>query len=171
MAKQFTTKEAKQLLKAHKALSALLEDQIQYADKQKETAASVAANLVARNVFAQYVFKELSSGNINVSLPPDIQQLLRPLYRYTKSLPLSEVSRQLYHDTHDRIMMAMIELKPGAGNLQWLFTSGENKTRAVNAYTYLSETEKNSYAWQIQSVEKDIDTIAHQADALIFQDY
>lgn len=171
MAKQFTTKEAKQLLKAHKALSALLEDQIQYADKQKETAASVAANLVARNVFAQYVFKELSSGNINVSLPPDIQQLLRPLYRYTKSLPLSQVSRQLYHDTHDRIMMAMIELKPGTGNLQWLFTSGENRARAVNAYTYLSEAEKNSYAWQIQSVEKDIDTIAHQADALIFQDY
>lgn len=50
MAKQFTTKEAKQLLQSHHALIELLENNCAYADRQKEEVSSIAANLIARNV-------------------------------------------------------------------------------------------------------------------------
>ena len=118
MAKQFTTKEAKQLLQSHHALIELLENNCAYADKQKEEVSSIAANLIARNVFSNYAVNQLLSGNAATSAPADIQQLIRPLYKYIKSLPLSEESKRFQTDTQESINLAMGDLKPGASGLQ-----------------------------------------------------
>lgn len=73
MAKQFTTKEAKRLLQSHHALIELLENNCAYADRQREEVSSIAENLIARNVFSNYAFNQLLSGNADTSAPTDIQ--------------------------------------------------------------------------------------------------
>lgn len=171
MAKQFTTKEAKQLLQSHHTLIELLENNCAYSDSQKDEASSIAANLIARNVFSNYAVHQLLSGNAATSVPTDIQQLIRPLYKYIKSLPLSEESKRFQENTQESIDLAINDLKPGASGFHWFFASGKSKERAIGAYEYLSKTANSSYAWQIQSLNEDIKQIEHQSTRTALQDF
>ena len=171
MAKQFTTKEAKQLLQSHHELIELLKNNCAYSDRQKDEVSSVAANLIARNVFSNYAVNQLLSGNAATSAPTDIQQLIRPLYKYIKSLPLSEESKRFQENTQESINLAMGDLKPGASGLQWFFSSGKNKERAIGAYEYLNKTANSSYGWQIRSLSEDIEQIEHQSIRTALQDF
>lgn len=171
MARQFTSQDAKQLLNVHRTWRTLLERNAGYADKQKAVIASVAANLLARHVFMDYAQKQLASGDESAPLSKDLVQLIRPLYFYIKSLPLSKESSRVYRDTQDKISTALADLKPGTGGIQWLFASGKNKARAADAYAYLRETQNDSYAWLVQSLNKEIEQLDQQTDEMVLQEF
>lgn len=171
MARRFTTKEAKQLLQSHQALIELLKDNCDYSDKQKDKTSFIISNLMARNIFSNYVIGQLSSGNATIDTPTDIQQMIHSLYKYIKSLPLSEESKRFQSDNQESINLAINNLQPGLNSIQWFFTSGKDKDRAVGAYTYLNKTANSTYAWQIRTLNEDIEQIEKQSTQTALQDF
>lgn len=171
MARRFTTKEAKQLLQSHQALIELLKDNCDYSDKQKDKTSFIISNLMARNIFSNYVIGQLSSGNATIDIPTDIQQMVHSLYKYIKSLPLSEESKRFQSDNQESINLAINNLQPGLNSIQWFFTSGKDKDRAVGAYTYLNKTANSTYAWQIRTLNEDIEQIEKQSTQTALQDF
>lgn len=163
-------KNVKQLLQKHYDLIAVLNENSSYSDQRKSELASVATNLIARNVFANYVVSQLKAEAV-LPLPADILQLIGILYRYMKSLPLSQESKRLYQDTHESIVQAMDHLEPGKSSIQWLFASKDKKKRGRGAYAYLKESESGLYAWQIRTLSNDIQEIDRLTSETLRQDF
>lgn len=171
MAKQFTSSDAKQLLRKHTELRNTLKVIAMSVKKHKGNASSIAQSLLSRNKFSDYYRRQLLSGDVNVPIPEDFSQLIHSLCKYIIELPLSEEGGRLFNNTQVEIANAMAELKPASNSVQWLFTSKKNKSLAVEAYSYLKEAMAGSYYWQIQSLSKDINQSEHQSVDVSITDY
>ena len=99
MARAFSAKDAKQLIRQHQKLRNQLIDNYNYAERQKKDSNSIASSLFSRNVFAKLLEDELLSGNIRSLDSQDVQRLLCSLNKYIKGKSLSEDSETLARDT------------------------------------------------------------------------
>ena len=67
-------------------------------------------------------------------------------------------------DTRIKYNQEINNLKPAANAVTWLLTFGKSKAAAEAAYAYLQKEADGTYAWQVQSVAKDIEQL-EQSDA------
>lgn len=63
MARAFSAKDAKQLIRQHQKLRNQLIDNYNYAERQKKVSNSIASSLFSRNVFASLFADELLCAN------------------------------------------------------------------------------------------------------------
>lgn len=164
MARAFSAKDAKQLIRQHQKLRNQLIDNYNYAERQKKDSNSIASSLFSRNVFAKLLEDELLSGNIRSLDSQDVQRLLCSLNKYIKGKSLSEDSETLARDTRTKYNQEINNLKPAANAVTWLLTFGKSRAAAEAAYAYLQKEADGTYAWQVQSVAKDIEQL-EQSDA------
>lgn len=164
MARAFSAKDARQLIQQHQKLRNQLIDNYNYAERQKKDSNSIASSLFSRNVFAKLLEDELLSGNIRSLDSQDVQRLLCSLNKYIKGKSLSEDSETLARDTRIKYNQEINNLKPAANAVTWLLTFGKSKAAAEAAYAYLQKEADGTYAWQVQSVAKDIEQL-EQSDA------
>lgn len=162
MARSFSSKEAKQLIQQHRALSDQLTKNCNYVEKQSKDCSMVANNLAGRKVFSGIVSDELLRGNVSEELSADIQQLIYSLHKCIQGKPLSDDSNRLFQETHRQLTLELARLKPAASGVQWLFTAKQNKMLAEDAFEYLQDAANGTYAWQIHSIAGDIDRLDHE---------
>lgn len=164
MARAFSAKDARQLIQQHQKLRNQLIDNYNYAERQKKVSNSIASSLFSRNVFAKLLEDELLSGNIRSLDSQDVQRLLCSLNKYIKGKSLSEDSETLARDTRTKYNQEINNLKPATNAVTWLLTFGKSRAAAEAAYAYLQKEADGTYAWQVQSVAKDIEQL-EQSDA------
>lgn len=164
MARAFSAKDAKQLIQQHQTLINQLIANYSYAEHQKKDSNSIANSLFSRNVFSQLFEDELLLGNLHSLDSQDMQRLICSLNKYIKGKPLSEDSEALARDTRAKFNQEISRLKPATNAVTWLLTFGKNKETAEAAYAYLQKEANGTYAWQVQSVAKDIEQL-DQTDA------
>lgn len=161
MARSFSSKEAKQLIRSHQSMLEQLRSSINHLDTVRKDCNALAGSMVTLGAFARHAAGELLSGSIRDTLPPDVQRLILRLHRYRQGKLLSAASLQLLQENRPTIEEDLAHLKPAASGMQWLFAGKQKKALAEDAYERLLSAANGTYAQGIRSITEGLAQAEH----------
>ena len=140
MAREFTPKEARDLLKQYQSLGAGVTYISQFSAKYEKEATSSIYNLIDTHTLENIIRDEVVNGNDALPRESELFDLVSAIYKYIELTPRIKTCKESY-DTLDAYYSSVEkDLELGTkSNLQWMFLSGEKKNLATKAYTRLQK--------------------------------
>ena len=169
MARSFSSKDAKILIKNHKEILSKLQDISNISEKCRIEINNLSLKLADENVFLNNARNELLSGISDKS--ERICQLLRTIQIYNKTLSISARCRQLYNENNSRILNLIKDLSVGTAGIFWLFSTSKRKTTAEAAFDQLQLELNNEYYKSAVSIIQNVSGIQTVSDQDIWNDF
>ena len=173
MAREFTAKEAKQLIRAYQDLAHNIEQAANATEEYKTQVSHDITSMLAYGIISEIIAQELTSG-ISVT-PADsdpYNALITSLYKFIFAAPRSKKAVEDFSEMDTYCSKAIDNLAAGTKNsLQWLFTSSASKQAATKAYSQLQNAMRVE---NIQSFQETVDFIKNLDDAefdTVFDDF
>ena len=143
MSRLFSSKDAKQLIKAHRHVLNGLKETADLSEKCRRDICNLSEKLAVSNLYQVNARNEILSGVSDRSTK--IGQLLRVIRLYNETLSISAECRQSYNENSERVLQTAKALSAGANGISWLFSSSKRKARAEIAYEQLKAEINSSF--------------------------
>lgn len=156
MAKDFTAKDAKQLIAYHNALLSDL-DYVEAKDAEMRSKIKEAATkAVTYGTLKRAITKDCSGSSSSVKID-DFEQIISALSKYRCALPTIEKAKRVNSSTGNEVRQKLISLKPAALGISWLFSGKQKKAAAIQAYNELTELKVGDYAETAPELKRQAD--------------
>ncbi len=157
MAKEYTIKDARQLINRHKELISNLEHISSISSNINAEIRKNANDLVIRGTIKRLVFDDCAKPmKINAKIQ-DVEKLIQSLYKYQKASSAIDSAKAFQNSTSAKVKKNIDLLNPGLAGLSWLFGGKRVKEQATRAYHELSALLNESYSQIIPSLMADVD--------------
>ena len=145
MAKEFTIKEANQVISRHKALLSALDTAAAVSSQLKSNVDIAARQLVASGTLNTLILRDCENVPF-ISRTADIEALICALYKYEKARPAIDAAEAV-NNSYPRSGIArnMDLLNPGLAGLSWLLGGKRGRESATRAYHELCDLLNGSY--------------------------
>ena len=156
MARSFSSKDARSLIKEHNRFLQTLEDLAALPSKYQNDILSTAKLLAKQNVLEKAIEQDLeynTHGGIRTSAT---ERLLHSVYLYQHILPVASTAKQYIDLNESEIHKGIKDLQPGTNSLQWLFAGGNDKGYATKAYENLSALASGIYGETVKKMDSDV---------------
>ena len=90
---------------------------------------------------------------------------------YRKVMPAIKNYEQLCSKYSRQISYAIEELTPGTKTIQWIFTSGSNKQKARDAFTWLTDLLQGDYGKQLQELLQEVQAAKQPSSSQAWKDF
>lgn len=156
MAREFSAREAKELIRAFEETLQTLAKLASLPDTDRDEAGRAVRMMAARNVCGESLDRYLR-GRPDSDPTAGAEKLIASLYRHEASAGPAASARSLLETDGPEIRAAVESLRPAAGALTWLFSSGRNKDAAQKAWRALTRLSLSGYGDEAR-------TLAEQAE-------
>ena len=155
MAREFSAREARQLIREHERLLRSLEGIAGLPAALGAEAGRAMRELARRGIPGELIARALASpGSVSLRTP-ETDRLLAALYRCRKSRYTAAAAEQLLGRYAKRVRQESEILRAGAGGLRRLFAGSGEKAAAEAAYRELSSLLSGTYASAIRGMEEE----------------
>lgn len=165
MAREFSTKEIRELLSRHRQLLQNLRAAASLAyNLQTEAAETIKAGITRMNTFDIRLQHELVEGYNDISLSPSEIQLLREVFEYRSTKPFCDQGKQLLSYYEEQIESDMTTAEEGTKSLKWVFLSNAKKAAINQSVSALQERLRSEYVQQILDIQEKIQAYKKYTD-------
>ena len=139
MARSFTGKEAKELIRSHRMLLELLQEEAGASAQMEALVREKAGELLDSGILAEAVTERLREERpAPLEEEPAVQELLSALFLSRNTAPVSAAAAALTRSARGQVEERIGELSAAAGTLSWLFAPGWKKAAAETAFEELT---------------------------------
>ncbi len=146
MKKTYSTGEAKELIRYHRALLTDIDKIIHYPEKVMVEIVNHARKMVLCGTFRSVLDDELSGRSIGERITdPDMMELVEAIDHYREIVPTVSEAIATKNSMNAKIQADIRVLSSGQNGLQWLFMSGKSRNEALEAFDELAELMIGAY--------------------------
>lgn len=161
MAKDFSVKEAKQLIDRHTYLLSIIDDvhskELSLLNEIKQSANRICIDPVTKHSIINYVNEKIN----DIPKDEETSKLICALYQYYRIKNSIETARAYSSILVKNINANMSMLKPGLFGLSWVFSSKKTKDEISRAYNELASLLDDNYGQTVPFLKSDINSLDH----------
>lgn len=161
MAKDFSVKDAKQLIERHNKLLSNLNYITSKAVNINAVIRQSANDLVTQATLKKYILNDCSHPSEMSIRNAEIDHLIYLLFKYQKMSSAVEAAAAFQNYTANEIRQNIKLLNPGVAGLSWLFGGKRAKENAAYAYQELNSVLNGSYGQTIPHLVSEIEATAY----------
>lgn len=155
MAKTYTFKEAKELIKKYNKLFEALISSKEYIDKYQKRIINNTLLLLKNTYFQNKELKDFKTKTISTINYEEIETLLRSMFGYFKSESYYNQCENLYNNYNSDLTENIKQLRKGQNFIKWIFSNSNRKENAESSYLYLKNMLESDFFIESNKVLND----------------
>ena len=171
MAKDYSSKDAAALVDEHSRILGQLTDAAAISAKAATDADSAAKSLIDNNLIRNHIIRSATHPDAAGSAIPGDDRLLRELYKFIRSQPVSERCRRLLIAQNDGIEQKSADIRQYGGGFRRVFASSKNKEKADLAFSFLHSLLNGEYGNAAREILSDVSAIQNALPEEIRSDF
>ena len=149
MARKYTSKDTKSLIKAHKEQLKHLDAASDLPWKYSNRIQNCVNVMLANGAFKRIVMDDLQ-GNGTYD-KTKASELIMLLYLLKRAFQQSETCKYILQSNSERIQEAIKEASAGSNSISWLLSSSKKKQKSEEAYEILEKEINGDYYWTVSN--------------------
>lgn len=105
------------------------------------------------------------------SKTPAATQLVTSIYKYNRTLPITENCQQILNANSHSINYALADISPATNGIKWFFTSTANKQKATEAFNFLGQLLSSEYGRSSSESLSALDAVSRSTNTDAWQDF
>ncbi len=146
MARDFTSKDTKQLTERLRQLQSMQNEVIAKPEQYRREADRLAHGMFGVHAFAKTARDGVTEGRDTVGSVRDMGKFITCIVRYHQLLPWADYCKKLQASHRQEINRLQSSLSVGGSGLRWMFASSQKKQEAAQAYEALGALLSGEYA-------------------------
>lgn len=160
MAKDFSVKEARQLIDKHKELLAGLEYMASKAAGLRAEIKLSANALQAQSTLKRLILNDCNAPAESPARCPEVERLMYHVCRYQRARSAIETANAFREQDAPKARQYIEALNPGPAGLAWLFSGKSAKENVAQAYRELTCLLNESYGQMVPRLVSELDATA-----------
>lgn len=159
MAKDFTSKDAQEIINKHQNLLSMLRDVKNASEQVDNEIRQRAVELVSSGKIKKIILSYcMRLENRDIYSAP-ISDLIHSLYKHHKIQPTVDTAQSFYDTAAPSVKSNMALLKPACSRFTWLFANRKAKVGAEQAYSELNGMLEESYCKLTPYLKQEVDNV------------